>query len=77
MFYCECADTKCFEHVFLTAEEYEAIRADSTRFVVVAGHVFPEAERVVADVNGHQVVQKNDDLRGVLEAKDPRSGAYP
>jgi len=77
MFYCECADPKCFDRVFLTADEYEAIRADSTRFVVVAGHVFPEAERVVAEGNGHQVVQKNDDLRGVLEPRDPRRGAYP
>ena len=39
MFYCECADPKCFERVFLTADEYEAIRADSTHFVVVEGHV--------------------------------------
>jgi hypothetical protein len=72
MFYCECADTDCFERVYLTAREYEAIRADSTRFAVMEGHVFPEAERVVAEPDGYQVVEKHEDLRGVLEGIDPR-----
>jgi hypothetical protein len=76
MFYCECADPKCFERVHMTAGEYEAIRADSTRFAVVAGHVFPEAERVVAKPDGYEVVEKNEDLRGLLEQIDPRKGAY-
>jgi hypothetical protein len=77
MFYCECADPKCFDRVYLTAPEYEAIRDDSTRFAVVDGHVFPEAERVVAEPDGYEVVEKNDDLRGLLERIDPRNGAYP
>ena len=76
MYYCECADPKCFERVWLTAAEYEAIRADSARFAVVVGHVFPEAEHVVADPDGYEVVEKNDDLRGLLERIDPRKGAY-
>jgi hypothetical protein len=37
---------------------------DSTRFAVVPGHVFPEAEHVVAPPDGYEVVKKNDDLRG-------------
>jgi hypothetical protein len=36
-FYCECADPHCFDRVYLTAPEYEAIRADSSRFAVVPG----------------------------------------
>jgi hypothetical protein len=76
MFYCECADPKCFDRVYLTPEEYEAIRADSTRFAVVDGHVFPEAERVVAKPDGYEVVEKNEDLRAMLERIDPRKGAY-
>jgi hypothetical protein len=76
MFYCECADPKCFERVHLTAAEYEAIRADSTRFAVVDGHVFPEAEDVVADPDGYEVVEKKEHLRGMLERMDPRKGAY-
>jgi hypothetical protein len=76
MFYCECADLKCFDRVYMSASEYEAIRDDSTRFAVADGHVFPEAERVVAEPDGYEVVEKNDDLRGVLEGIDPRKGAY-
>ena len=76
MFYCECADQHCFERVYLTAREYEAIRADSTRFAVAHGHVFPEAEHVVAKPDGYEVVEKNEDLRGLLERIDPRRGAY-
>src|SRR3954454_13107938 len=59
MFYCECADPKCFEHVYLTPQDYEAIRAESTRFAVVPGHVFPEAEHVVAQPDDYEVVEKN------------------
>jgi hypothetical protein len=76
MRYCECANPKCFDRVYLTAEAYETVRADSTRFAVVAGHVFPEAERVVAEPDGYEVVEKNDDLRRLLERIDPRKGAY-
>jgi hypothetical protein len=76
MFYCECGDPQCFERVYLTAQEYEVIRTDSMRFVVVPGHVFPEAERVVAEPDGYEVVQKYDDLRDITESMDPRRGAY-
>ena len=76
MRYCECADPHCFERIHLTAQEYGMIRADSTRFCVVIGHVFPEAEHVIAAPDGYDVVEKNDDLRGLLERIDPRNGAY-
>jgi hypothetical protein len=76
MFYCECGDEHCYERVYLTAEEYEAIRADSSRFAVVNGHVFPEAEDVVAEPNGYEVVEKHEDLDGITERLDPRKGAY-
>src|SRR3954451_1748635 len=77
MRYCECADPHCFEPIYLTPQEYETIRDDSTRFCVVIGHVFPEAEHVVAAPEGYDVVEKNENLRGILERIDPRKGAYP
>jgi len=76
MRYCECADPHCFEPIYLSAREYEAIRDDSTRFAVVVGHVFPEAEHVVAAPDGYDIVEKNENLRGLLERIDPRRGAY-
>jgi len=77
IFYCECADEHCYAHVRLTAEDYEAIRLDSTRFAVAPGHVFPEAEHVVAEPDGYEIVEKNEDLRGLLEHADPRKGGRP
>jgi len=46
---CECANEECFETIELTHEEYEAVRAEGTRFFVKPDdpHVLPEAENVV------------------------------
>src|SRR5215218_7002383 len=75
-FYCECADPKCFERVWLTGPEYEAVRADSARFVVAPGHVFPSAERVFEEHDGYQIVQKDEDVRHIVEQLDPRKVAH-
>ena len=37
-FICECADRGCFEVVMLSLEEYDRLRANSSWFVLVAGH---------------------------------------
>ncbi len=46
-FVCECADPACAERVPVTLDEYERVRADSTRFLVVQGHEDTRIERVV------------------------------
>ncbi|MGB8002633.1 MAG: hypothetical protein WCF27_00080, partial [Gaiellaceae bacterium] len=46
------------EKVVLTPEQYEHVRADSTRFVVAKGHALPEIESVVAQAADHVVVEK-------------------
>ena len=51
-FLCECSDPGCAEKVVLTPEQYEHVRADSTRFVVAKGHAMPEIESVVAQADG-------------------------
>ena len=55
---CECADTSCAESLEITEAEYEAVRADGTRFVVVPGHELPDFERVVQANDRFLVVQK-------------------
>src|SRR5579859_293494 len=40
-FVCECSAIDCVERVALTLRQYEQIRADGTRFVLVAGHADP------------------------------------
>lgn len=44
---CECGDAGCVELLEIEPAEYERVRADGARFVVLAGHQLPEGERVV------------------------------
>ena len=57
---CECANTDCTERVPLTHEEYEAVRAKPTRFLVLPheAHVVSEAENVVERHDRYWVVEK-------------------
>lgn len=71
-YFCECADPGCLERVSLTREEYEAIRADPTRFVLCPGHAIPEIERVVAIDAERMVVEKDGRAGMVATALDPR-----
>lgn len=56
---CECVDPDCAQTLDLTASEYEAVRANSDRFVVAPGHVVPEIEHVVATAPEYTVVEKD------------------
>ena len=69
---CECADENCVEPIGVAAEEYESVRGDGNRFFVIRGHVYPEIERVVADVEGYQVVEKFGEAGRTAEKLDPR-----
>jgi hypothetical protein len=55
LFICECSDPGCAESLEITTGEYEAVRRDGARFVIVNGHELPEVERVV-DGNGRFIV---------------------
>jgi len=70
--YCDCADPSCYGRMRMTRSEYEAIRAEPTRFALLPGHVFWEAERVVEERDGYLVVEKNEDVRGIVVESDPR-----
>jgi hypothetical protein len=55
---CECGQLECDRHIAITVAEYEALRADATRFAVVRAHVIPEVERVVEETDRYTVVAK-------------------
>src|SRR5215212_8831802 len=57
-FVCECAAQECTERITLTLAQYEELRRVPTHFIVKPGHVYPEFERVVEEVNGYVVVEK-------------------
>jgi hypothetical protein len=73
-FYCECARESCHEQVLLRSSEYERVRADSHRFVVVPGHEIPDVERVVDRTDRYFVIEKNPGVHGITEITDPRNG---
>jgi hypothetical protein len=72
-FRCECAWADCAEVVRLTPGEYERVRANPRRFVIVAGHEAPGAEFVVERHLGYLLVEKVGDDASVAEELDPRS----
>ncbi len=72
---CECANKNCPEPVLLSIEEYEAIRAKPTHFLVASDgkHVNPQIERVVQREERYWVIEKVGVGAAISEAADPRS----
>jgi hypothetical protein len=71
-FRCECAQVDCGQTVQLSVGEYERIRANPKRFVMVPGHQLPEFETVVDERPGYVVVHKRGGAGKVAEQLDPR-----
>jgi hypothetical protein len=76
-FVCECSSTDCVERVTLTLRQYEQVRAEGTRFVLVPGHADPAVELVVQRTADHQVVEKDGAAGIIAEQGDPRSAEGP
>ena len=57
-FVCECADATCTERVEATLAEYERVREDGARFLLVNGHEDERAETVVHADGDRAVVEK-------------------
>jgi hypothetical protein len=74
-FVCECSDPACLDRVRLSAAEYEAVRADPTRFVLAPGHERTSIEVVVQPGLDHVIVQKLGAAGAVATALDPRASA--
>ncbi|MEA2320909.1 MAG: hypothetical protein QOD81_759 [Solirubrobacteraceae bacterium] len=72
-FMCECARLGCNKLIELTRAEYEAIRDNSRRFAVLAGHELPEVESVVERTDRYLVVEKDGHPEAeIVEHTDPR-----
>jgi hypothetical protein len=69
---CECKNEDCFDRIWLAREEYEPVRADGRRFIVVPGHVDPGAELVVEANDRYVVIEKRGEAGIVAEELDPR-----
>ncbi|TMM04539.1 MAG: hypothetical protein E6G10_04905 [Actinobacteria bacterium] len=72
-FVCECGRLGCNELVELTLGEYEAVRANPRRFLMLPGHEIPEVEHVERH-DGYVVAEKRQEAAAVAEDTDPRTG---
>jgi hypothetical protein len=59
-FTCECSNEDCHEVVELSAAEYEQIRRDNRKFIILPGHQQRDIERVVSSA-GYAVAEKLQD----------------
>lgn len=71
-FICECGKRTCESSVSVTIQEYESVRANPRHFVIVVGHEFPEAERVIGRNDRFAVVEKHPEVAAIVESRDPR-----
>ena len=74
-FVCECSDPTCTERVSVELDEYEAVRKDSTHFLLAPGHELSvSVERVIHHRDGYQVVRKvHDAVVAIVRKLDPRA----
>jgi hypothetical protein len=71
---CECGLPECERLVAITQAEYEQVRSDPVRFVVVREHVIDDVERVVLETDRFVVVAKKEGVPArVAVEDDPRS----
>jgi hypothetical protein len=66
-FVCECGQLSCTDLVAMTREDYEGVRTDFDRFLVLPGHEDPAAETVVEEQDGFYVVEKQGSARQVVQ----------
>jgi hypothetical protein len=76
-FICECGAADCTEPITTSLAEYEAIRAEPTRFAVVPGHEVLEIESVVERHSAYLVVEKRQqEAKEVARETDPRAQGF-
>ena len=69
---CECDRPDCYDRVRATRSEYEAVRAESTQFIVLPGHEDPRIERVALSNERFLIVEKQGAAAQAAEESDPR-----
>ena len=70
---CECGRQECTELLEATVAEYEAVRSNPRRFLVLPGHEQTDIERVVERNNRFFVVEKMEEAGEVANEHDPRT----
>ena len=72
-FICECGRDDCAEPLELRHEQYESVRENPLRFLIVPGHEQADVERVVERQARFLVVEKLGEGAQIAVEQDPRS----
>ena len=73
-FVCECADAECIDRLEVPLRDYENVREEPTRFLLVPGHEDTRVEQVVGARRGYAVVQKFERrIVELVKRLDPRT----
>jgi hypothetical protein len=70
---CECGRNDCTELLEVTRAQYEAVRSDPRRFLVLPGHEHTDTARVVERNSGFSVIEKLERAAEIAVEHDPRS----
>jgi hypothetical protein len=73
LFVCECMNESCDDAVSVTLEEYEYVRSEANRFIVLRGHEIDEVDEVVESCDRYLIVAKRGVGQRVAEELDPRA----
>ena len=71
-FRCECGILSCNMLVEVAAADYERIRSDPRRFLLVRGHEITAVEEVIEGRESYVVVEKLGEAGKVATETDPR-----
>lgn len=72
-FVCECPREDCSETLEVTRGQYEAVRDNARRFLVLHGHEDGDIAKVVERHAAYLIVEKTGEAGAVVEEQDPRS----
>jgi hypothetical protein len=72
-FVCECPHQDCAETIKVTRRQYEAVRTNPRRFLVLPGHEDLDLAGVVERHSEFYVVEKLDEAAEIAVEQDPRS----
>ena len=70
---CECSDSACSRLLTMARSEYEWLRQDPLRFVLLPGHDAPAIEDVVERHETYEIVEKHAATHRQVAAADPRN----
>jgi hypothetical protein len=71
-FVCECPDEDCGETLEVTRRQYEAVRDNPRRFIVLPGHEDADLARVIERHPQFMVVEKLEEAAEIAVEQDPR-----